>query len=131
MTISLLVQEKISERFLPYMGMAAIFVKWPGPHEQTINPPSHGRSTWNPTSIGPVVSEEKMFENDSLQTTRTKASHTFGSGELKTTLKIGEKLLMILLFWVLYNIVMLKLLKGQILKIVFELDQNFLNEKMK
>ena len=72
-----------------------------------------------------------MFENDSLQTTRTKASHTFGSGELKTTSKIGEKLLMILLFWVLYNIVMLKLLKGRILKIVFDLDQNFLNEKMK
>ena len=29
-------------RFLPYMGMAAILVMWPGPFEQTFVPPSHG-----------------------------------------------------------------------------------------
>ena len=39
--------------FLPYMGMVAILVMWPGPFEQTFVPPS----------IGPVVSEENMFEN--------------------------------------------------------------------
>ena len=55
--------EEDFKRFLPYMGMAAIFVMWPGPFEQTFVPPSQGGSTWNLTSIGPVVSEEKMFEN--------------------------------------------------------------------
>ena len=36
-------------RFLqnvPYMGMAAILVMWPGPFEQTFVPPSHGVSIW-------------------------------------------------------------------------------------
>ena len=50
-------------RFLPYMGMAAILVMWLRPFEQTFIPPSQGGSTWNVASIGPVVSEEKMFEN--------------------------------------------------------------------
>ena len=45
------------------MGMAAILVMWPGPFEQTSVPPFQGGSTWNLASIGPVVSEEKMFEN--------------------------------------------------------------------
>ena len=36
---------------------------WPGPFEQTFNPPSEGGSIWNLTSIGPVVSEGQMFEN--------------------------------------------------------------------
>ena len=45
------------------MGMAAILVMWPGPYEQTCDPPSKGVSIWNLSSIGPVVSEEKMFEN--------------------------------------------------------------------
>ena len=44
------------------MGIAAILVMWPGPHMQTFVSPSHGGSTWNLTSIGPVV-PEKMFEN--------------------------------------------------------------------
>ena len=44
------------------MGMAAILVMWPGPFEQTFVPPSQGDSTWNLASIGPVVSEEKMFK---------------------------------------------------------------------
>ena len=47
-------------RFLPYMGMAAIMVMWPGPFEQTLVPPSHRSSIWNLT--GPVVSAEKMFK---------------------------------------------------------------------
>ena len=36
-------------RFLPYMGMVAILVMWPGPFEQTFVPPSHGGSIWNLT----------------------------------------------------------------------------------
>ena len=48
-------------RLLPYMGMAAILVMWPGPFEQTFVPPSHGGSIWNLASIGPVASEEKLF----------------------------------------------------------------------
>ena len=51
------------------MGMAAILVMWPGPVEQTFVPPSHGGSIWNLASIGPVVSEEKMFENVDVQRT--------------------------------------------------------------
>ena len=52
------------------MGTAAILVMWPGPFEQTFVPPSQRGSIWNLTSIGPVVSEEKMFENaDILRTT--------------------------------------------------------------
>ena len=45
------------------MGVAAILVMWPGPFEQTFVPASLGVSIWNLSSIGPVVSEEKMFEN--------------------------------------------------------------------
>ena len=45
------------------MGMAAILVMWPGPFEQTFVPPTQGGSIWNLSSIGPVISEEKMFEN--------------------------------------------------------------------
>ena len=44
-------------RFLPYMGMAAMLVMWPGPFEQTFVPSSHEDSIWNLASIGPVVSE--------------------------------------------------------------------------
>ena len=44
------------------MGMAAIFVMWPGPFEQTFVPQSHGDSIWNLASIGPVVSEEMFKE---------------------------------------------------------------------
>ena len=49
-------------RFLPYMGMAAILLMWPVPFEHTFVPPSHRSSIWNLILIGPVVSEEKMFE---------------------------------------------------------------------
>ena len=69
------------------MGMAAILVMWPGPRKQTFVPPPHGCSTWNLTSIGPVVSEEKMSENvdrrlttdNRRQMMTTEASHTISS----------------------------------------------------
>ena len=44
------------------MGMVAILAMWPEPFEQTFVPPSHGDSIRNLASIGPVVSEEKMFK---------------------------------------------------------------------
>ena len=37
---------------LPYMGMVAILVMWPGPFEQTFVPSSHGGYKWNLASIG-------------------------------------------------------------------------------
>ena len=58
----LLVVEKIFKGFLPYMGVAAILVMWPGPFVQTFVSASKGVSIWNLSLIGPVVSE-KMFEN--------------------------------------------------------------------
>ena len=45
------------------MGVAAILVMWPEPFEQTFVPASKGVFIWNLSLIGPVVSEEKMFEN--------------------------------------------------------------------
>ena len=75
---------------LPYMGMAAILVMWPGPFEQTFVPPSQGGSIWILASIGPVVSE-KMFENVDIHThIRTTEAYLYykltnepkGSGEL-------------------------------------------------
>ena len=77
------------------MGMAAILVMWPGPFEETFVPPSQGGSIWNLASIGPVVSEEKMFENADIHThththIRTTGAYLYykltneakGSGEL-------------------------------------------------
>ena len=71
------------------MGMAAILVMWPGPFEQTFVPPSHGSSIWNLASFGPVVLEEKMFENVDTHPRTTEAYLYFkqtyepkGSGEL-------------------------------------------------
>ena len=45
------------------MGVAAILVMWPRYPEQTFVSPTHGGSTWNLASIGPVVLEKKIFEN--------------------------------------------------------------------
>ena len=36
---------------------------WPGPFEQTLNPLLPRCCKWNLIKIGPVISEEKMFEN--------------------------------------------------------------------
>ena len=55
-------------RFLPYKGIVAILVKWPGPFEQTFVPASQVGSICNLASISPVVSEEKMFENVDIHT---------------------------------------------------------------
>ena len=44
------------------MGMVAILVLWLRAFEQTFVPASWGVSIWNLSLIGPVVSEEKMFE---------------------------------------------------------------------
>ena len=76
-------------RFLPYMGMAAILVMWPGTFEQTFIPPSHRSSIWNKTWPGPVVSEETMFKECGRQRrTETYLSYkltkwAFDSGEPK------------------------------------------------
>ena len=61
------------------MGVAAILVMWPGPFEQTFVPPSLGVSIWNLSSIGPVVSEEKMFENvdEKRRTDTRRRSHWY------------------------------------------------------
>ena len=45
------------------MGMEAILVMWPWLSEQTFFPLPYGGSIWNLASTGPVVSEEKIFEN--------------------------------------------------------------------
>ena len=42
---------------------------WPEPFEQTFIPASSGVSIWNLSLIGPVVSEEKIFENVDKQMT--------------------------------------------------------------
>ena len=72
------------------MGVAAILVMWPGPFEQTFVPASWGVSICNLKSIGPVVSEEKMFEIVDGRTTDDGVTGillahpwAFGSGELK------------------------------------------------
>ena len=44
------------------MGVAAILVVWLRLPEQTFVPPIHGGSIYNLASIGPAVSDEKMFE---------------------------------------------------------------------
>ena len=54
--------EEDFSRFLPYMGMAAMLVMWPGPFEQLFVPKSPRGYIWNLVTIGPVVSEEKSFE---------------------------------------------------------------------
>ena len=55
---------------LPYMGMAATLDMRPRPFEQTFVPPSQGGSILNLASIGPVVLEEKIFENVDIHTCR-------------------------------------------------------------
>ena len=80
------------------MGIAAIFVMWPGPFEQTFVPLSQGGSIWNLASIGTMVSEEKMFIwkywhiHTYIRTTETCLYFKLtyepgGSGELKTLQK--------------------------------------------
>ena len=51
------------------MSVAVILVMWPGPFEQTLVLASYGVSICNLSLIGPVVSEEKMFDIVDGQTT--------------------------------------------------------------
>ena len=60
---SFLVPDGRRLRFVPYMGMVAILVIWPGPFEQTFVSLSLGGSIWNLTFIGQAISEEKMFKS--------------------------------------------------------------------
>ena len=48
-------------RFLPYMNMAAMLVMWPRPFEQFFFPKVPGGCIWNLVAIGPVVSEEVIW----------------------------------------------------------------------
>ena len=57
------------------MGMAAIFVLWQRPFEQTFVPPFQGGSILNLTLIGPVVSEERMFKEYGRLTTEVYLSY--------------------------------------------------------
>ena len=76
-------------RFLPYMGMVAIVVKWPGLFKQLFVPSIPGGYIWNLVTIGPVVSEKKSFEIVDGRRRTTEPAYTisfpgaFGSGELK------------------------------------------------
>ena len=84
------------------MGMAAIVIMWPGPFEQTFVPPSQEGSIWNLASIGPVVSEEKMFENVDIHTIHIWTTEAYlyykltnepkGSGELKKSFPYSQML---------------------------------------
>ena len=64
------------------MGMAAILVMWPGPFEQIFVPLSHGDSIWNLDSIGPVVSEKKMFKECGRRTDRRRTTEAYLSYKL-------------------------------------------------
>ena len=70
--------------FLSYIGMAAISVMWPVPAEQTFVPPSNGGFVWNLTLIGPVVSEDKMFENVDYIRTYIQTTKAYLSYKLTT-----------------------------------------------
>ena len=71
------------------MGVAIILVMWPGCAEQTFVPPTHWGSIWNLALIGPMVSEEKVFEECGRRTDGGACLYyklTYepkGSGELK------------------------------------------------
>ena len=57
------------------MGMAAIFVMWPGPFEQTFIPSSHRSSIWNLALFGAVVSEEERWTTTDGWTTEAYLSY--------------------------------------------------------
>ena len=68
------------------MGIAAILVIWPGLFEQTFVPPSYGDSIWNLASIGPVVSEEKMFKECGRRTGDGRTTEAYLSYKLTNEL---------------------------------------------
>ena len=90
----LVLEKKIFEWFLSYMGVAAILIMWPRPREQTFVPPTHGGSTWNLALIVQVVLE-KIFEkcrrtDDGPWFYYKLTNEPKGSGELKI---IGAKVI--------------------------------------
>ena len=66
--VHVVLQEKIFEGFLAYMGMVAIMVILPSCRQQIFLSPTHGGSTPNLALIGQAVSE-KMFEHCERRTT--------------------------------------------------------------
>ena len=72
----LVLEKKIFEEVLPYMGMVAILVIWPRPHEQTFVPPTHRGTTWNLALTGQVILEKKIFENG-RQTDNGRTDHGY------------------------------------------------------
>ena len=64
----LVMEKKIFEGSLPYMGVTAILVMWPRPREYTFVLPSHKGSTWNLVLTGQAVLEKKIFENGGRRT---------------------------------------------------------------
>ena len=77
------------------MGMAAILVMIPVPFEHTFVPPSQGGSTWNLALIGPVISEEKMFENVDNTHTYKRTTEAYLDYKLTTEPKGSGELTMI------------------------------------
>ena len=53
--------EEDFSRFLPYMGVVAMLVMWPGPYEQIFIPSTPGGSICNLITIGLVVFEEIVW----------------------------------------------------------------------
>ena len=58
---SLVPEKKIFEGFLPYMGMAAILVKWPASYQQILISMYLKAYIQNLVKNGPVVDEKSMF----------------------------------------------------------------------
>ena len=86
------------------MGRVAILIMWPRCGKQTFVPPAHEGSIWNLALIGPVVSEEKTFDECGQQTDGGACLYYYfthepkGSGELKIT-HIKKKNKKKLAFW--------------------------------
>ena len=83
----MVLEKKIFEGFLPYLGMAAILNFGSKPFYLFFVPLVPGCYIRNLVTFGSVVAEEKSFE--SVDGRRTEASHilsspgAFGSGEFK------------------------------------------------
>ena len=73
------------------MDMAARLVIWPGLFEETFVPLSHGDSIWNLASIGPVVSEKRMFKECGRRTDRRRTDgQTTDDGQRRPTYPISS-----------------------------------------
>ena len=98
----LVLEKKIFERFLPYMGVAAILVMWPAPREQTFVTSSRWGSIWNLVLTGPAVLEKKIFENGGRRTDDWPwpyyklTNEPKGSGELISSISHHSKITLLL-----------------------------------